>query len=54
MTLAKELKLDAIGVMRKQEIKNMLMDRLVDDDVLDGFCLDHKVLIDDGSESTVE
>ena len=40
--------------MRKQEIKNMLMDRLVDDDVLDGFCLDHKVLIDDGSESTVK
>ena len=54
MTLAKELKLDVKHAMRKQEIKNMLIDRLVDDDVLDGFCLDHKVLVDDGSESTVK
>ena len=40
--------------MRKQAIKNMLIDRLVDDDVLDGVCLDHKVLVDDSSESTVK
>ena len=51
MTLAKELNLDVKHAMRKQEIKNMLIDRLVDDDVLDGFCLDHKVLIDDGSDN---
>ena len=54
MTLAKELKLDVRHAMRKQEIENMLIDRLVDDDVLDGFCLDHKVLIDDGADSTVK
>ena len=54
MTLAKELKLDVKHAMRKQEIKNMLIDRLVDDDVLDGFCLDHKVLIDDSSDSMVK
>ena len=33
MTLAKELKLDVKHAMRKQEIKNMLIDRLVDDDL---------------------
>ena len=54
MSLAKELKLDVKHAMRKQEIKNMLIDRLLDDDVLDGFCLDHKVLVDDSSESTVK
>ena len=38
MTLAKELKLDVRYAMRKQEIKNMFIDCLVDDDVSDGFC----------------
>ena len=42
MTLAKELKLDVKHAMRKQEIKNMLIDRLVDD-FLDSFNLDNKV-----------
>ena len=50
MTLAKELKLDVKRAMRKQEIKNMLIDRLVADDLLDGFCLDDKVIVDDGSD----
>ena len=54
MTLAKELKLDVKHAMRKQEIKNMLIDRLVADDLLDGFCLDDKVLIDDGSYNAVK
>ena len=39
MTLAKELNLDVKHAMRKQEIKNMLIDRLVDDDLLDSFTL---------------
>ena len=54
MSLAKELKLDVKHAMRKHEIKNMFIDRLVDDDDLDGFCLDHKVLVDGSSESTVK
>ena len=55
MTLAKELNLDVKDDMRKQKIKNMLIDRLVDDDdVLDGFCLDHKVLVDDGTDNAVK
>ena len=53
MTLAKELKLDVKHAMRKEEIKNMLIDRLVDDDLLDSFNLDNKVLIDDSSDSAV-
>ena len=32
----------------------MLIDRLVDNDILDGFCLDHKVLIDGGSDNVVK
>ena len=32
----------------------MLIDRLVAVDLLDAFCLDHKVLIDDGSDNTVK
>ena len=54
MTLAKELNLDVKHAMHKQEIKNMLIDRLVDDDLLDSFNLDNKVLIDDSSDSTVK
>ena len=40
--------------MRKQEIKRILIDRLVEDDFLDGFCLDHKDLNDDGSDNAVQ
>ena len=54
MTLAKESNLDVKHAMRKQEIKNMLIDRLVDDDLLDSFNLDNKVLIDDASDSAVK
>ena len=54
MTLAKELKLDVKHAMRKQEIKNMLIDRLVADDLLDGSCLDDKVIVDDGSDNAVK
>ena len=54
MTLAKELKFDVKHAMRKQEIKNMLIDRLVDDDLLDSFKLDNKVLIDDGTDNAVK
>ena len=54
MALAQCLNVEAKHAMRKQEIKNILIDRLVDDDLLDAFCLDHKVLVDDGSESTVK
>ena len=53
MTLTKELKLEVKHAMRKQEIKNMLIDRLVDDDLLDSFSLDNKVLFDDSSDSAV-
>ena len=54
MTLAKSLNLDVKHAIRKQEIKNILIDHLVDDDVWDGFCLDHKVLIDDGTDNAVK
>ena len=53
ITLAKELNLDVKHAMRKQEIRNMLIDRLVDDDLLDSFNLDNKVLVDDGLDSAV-
>ena len=39
MTLAKEFKLDVKHVMRKQEIKNMLIDRSVADDLFTRFLL---------------
>ena len=54
MTLAKELNLDVKHAMRKQETKNMLIDRLVDDDLLDSFNLDNKVLIDDSTDNAVK
>ena len=41
--------------MRKQEVKNKLIDRLVEDDLLDEFDLDNKLEIeDDGAESAVK
>ena len=41
--------------MRKQEIKNKLIDGLVEDDLLDEFDLDNKIEIqDDGADSAVK
>ena len=40
--------------MRKQVIKNILIDRLVDDDLLDQFYLEEKVDFQDESDSTVK
>ena len=41
--------------MRKQEIKNKLIDRLDEDDLLDEFDLDNKIEIqDDGADSAVK
>ena len=54
MTLAKELNLDVKHVMRKQEIKNILIDRLVADDLLDEECLENKVEILDSSDAAVK
>ena len=41
MTLAQYLNVEVKHAMHKQEIKNILIDHFVDDDLLDGFCLDH-------------
>ena len=49
LALAQYLNVEVKHAMRKQEIKNILIVRLVEDDLLDGFYLDHKVLIDHGS-----
>ena len=54
MNLAKYLNLDVKHAMRKQEIKNMLIDRLVEDDLLDQFDLDNKIEIEDGADSAVK
>ena len=54
MALAQYLNVEVKHAMRKQEIKNILIDRLVEDDLLDGFCLDHKVIVDDGSDNAVK
>ena len=54
MTLAKELNLDVKHAMRKQEIKNILIDRLVADDLLDEECLENKVEVLDSSDAAVK
>ena len=54
MTLAKELNLDVKHAMRKQEIKNILIDRLVADEWLDEECLENKVEILDSSDAAVK
>ena len=55
MTLAMHLNLQVKHAMRKQEIKNKLIDRLVEDDLLDEFDLDNKIEIeDDGADSAVK
>ena len=54
MALAQNLELEVKHAMRKQVIKNMLIDRLVDDDLLDEFYLEEKVDLQDESDSTVK
>ena len=54
MVLATYLLIGLKHAMRKQEIKNMLIDRLVSDDLLDKECLDNKVEILDSSNSAVK
>ena len=43
MALAQYVELQVKHTMRKQVIKNILIDRLVDDDLLDEFYLEEKV-----------
>ena len=54
MTLAKELNLDVKHAIRKQKIKNILIDRLVADDLLDEEYLENKVEILDSWDATVK
>ena len=55
MALAQYLDLQVKHAMRKQEITNKLIDRLVEDDLLDEFDLDNKIEIeDDGADSAVK
>ena len=53
MTLAMHLNLQVKHAMRKKEIKNKLIDRLLEDDLLDEFDLDNKIE-DDGADSAVK
>ena len=54
MALATYLGIDVKHAMRKQEIKSMLIDRLVADDLLDEVCMDNKADILDSSDSAVK
>ena len=54
MALAQYLELQVQHAMRKQVIKNILIDRLVDDDLLDEFYLEEKVDLQDESDSAVK
>ena len=54
MALAQYLELKVKHAIRKQVIKNILIDRLVDDDLLDQFYLEKKVDLQDESDSTVK
>ena len=55
MALAQYLDLEVKHAMRKQVIKNILIDRLVDDDLLDEFYLEEKVdLLQDESDNAVK
>ena len=54
MALAQYLELEVKHAMRKQVIKNILIDRLVDDDLLDQFYLEEKVDLQDESDSTAK
>ena len=54
MALAAYFGIQVKHAMRKQEIKNMLIDRLVADDLLDEECLENKVEILDSLDSAVK
>ena len=54
MTLAAYLEIDVKHAMRKQVIKNMLIDRLVTDDLLGQECLENKIEILDSSDSAIK
>ena len=54
MALAAYLGIQVKHAMRKQEIKNVLIDHLVADDLLDKECLDNKVESLDRSDSAVK
>ena len=54
MALAQYLELEVKHAMCKHVIKNILIDRLVDDDLLDKFYLEEKVDLQDESDSTVK
>ncbi|XP_071824592.1 uncharacterized protein [Apostichopus japonicus] len=54
MALAVYLEIEVKHAMRKQVIKNTLIDRLVADDLLDEKCLENKVEILDSSDSAVK
>ncbi len=51
MLLANYLEISFKHSMRKQVIKNVLIDRLVDDDLFDDSVLDNKSEMDDDSEN---
>ena len=51
MALAQYLELEVKHARRKQVIKNILIDRLVDDELLDQFYLEEKVDLQDESDS---
>ena len=54
MALATLLEIDVKHAMRKQVIKNMLINRLVADDSLNKECLENKIEILDSSDSAVK
>ena len=51
MLLAEFCELEVKHSMRKQIIKNKLIDHLVEEDLLGEECLERKVEIDDGTDS---
>ena len=54
MSLAQFYELEVKHSMRKQIIKNKLIDHLVEEDLLGEECSERKVDIDDGSDSAVK
>ena len=54
MSLAEYYGIEVKHYMRKQIIKNKLIDHLVEEDLLGEECLERKVEIDDGSDSLVK
>ena len=54
MSLAQYLELEVKHAMRKQVIKNMLIDRLVEDDIWDESYLDNKIDMDDVTDNAIK